>query len=247
LANVVSIHETIGPSEIHHYNRLRAATVSASNPPGVPLGDALEVLERHLESSLPAGFDWTVSGQAQDLQESFFYLSIALVFSVVFIYLVLAAEFESFLHPLTILMALPLAGIGAFGGLWLVGMTFNIYSFIGIIMLLGMATKNAILLIDYSNVLRRRGYELVEAAREAARVRLRPILMTTFSTVLGMLPIALGFGAGGEARAPLGVAVAGGLLATTFLTIVVVPVVYTLLEAGRRRVVSLVRSTGETA
>jgi multidrug efflux pump subunit AcrB len=161
------------------------------------------------------------------------------VLSVVFIYLVLSAQFESFLYPVTILVALPLAGIGAFGGLWALGMTFNIYSFIGIIMLLGMATKNAILLIDYTNVLRRRGYELVEAAKQAARVRLRPVLMTTFSTVLGMLPIALGFGAGGEARAPLGVAVAAGLIATTFLTIVVVPVVYTLMDRLQRLVLRL--------
>lgn len=247
LGNVVSLKETIGPSEIHHFNRLRAATVSASTPPEVPLGDALGVLEGHLDETLPETFEWTVTGQAQDFQESFFYLTIALVFSVVFIYLVLSAQFESFLHPLTILVALPLAGIGAFGGLWLLGMTFNIYSFIGIIMLMGMATKNAILLIDYSNVLRRRGLDVLEAAREAARVRLRPVLMTTFSTVLGMLPIALGFGAGGEARAPLGVAVAGGLLATTFLTIVVVPVVYTLFDALQRRIVRLASSRDEDA
>jgi multidrug efflux pump subunit AcrB len=154
---------------------------------------------------------------------------------VVFIYLVLSAQFESFLHPLTILVALPLAGIGAFGALWLFRMTFNIYSFIGVIMLLGMATKNAILLIDFTNVLRRRGLGLVDAAKEAAHVRLRPVLMTTFSTVLGMLPIALGFGAGGEARAPLGVAVACGLLATTFLTLVIVPVVYTLFDALQQK------------
>ncbi len=237
LGNLASISEAIGPSEIHHYNRLRAATVSASTPPGVALGDALAGVEQHLESSLPPGFEFDITGQAQDFRESFFYLTLALVFSVVFIYLVLSAQFESFLHPLTILVALPLAGIGAFGGLWALGMTFNIYSFIGVIMLMGMATKNAILLIDFTNVLRRRGAGLVEAAKEAAHVRLRPVLMTTFSTVLGMLPIALGFGAGGEARAPLGVAVAAGLLATTFLTLVVVPVVYTLFDALQQRLV----------
>ena len=235
LGNLATVEERIGPSEIHHFNRLRAATVSASTPPGVPLGDALAELEAYLADTLPSDFDYEITGQARDFGESFYYLTVALVFSVVFVYLVLAAQFESFLHPLTILMALPLAAIGAFGGLWLLGMTFNIYSFIGLIMLLGMATKNAILLIDFTNVLRRRGYEVVEAAREAAHVRLRPVLMTTFSTVLGMLPIALGYGAGGEARAPLGVAVAGGLLATTFLTIVVVPVVYTLFDDGLRR------------
>ena len=245
LGTLVDVGESIGPSEIHHFNRLRSATVSASTPPGVALGDALEEVEAHLAESLPAGIDHTISGQAQDFEESFFYLTIALVFSVVFIYLVLAGQFESFIQPLIILVALPLAAVGAFGALYLLGMTFNIYSFIGVIMLLGMATKNAILLIDFTNVLRRRGLGIVEAAREAANVRLRPVLMTTFSTVLGMLPIALGFGAGGEARAPLGVAVAAGLVATTFLTIVVVPVVYTLVEEGRRRLRERVRGTSD--
>ncbi len=245
LGNLASVEETIGPSEIHHFNRLRSATISASNPPGVALGDAIERLETYLSDSLPPGFQFRVAGQAQDFKESFFYLTIALVFSVVFIYLVLSAQFESFLYPLTILVALPLAGIGAFGGLWVLGMTFNIYSFIGIIMLLGMATKNAILLIDYTNVLRQRGFELIAAAKEAAHVRLRPVLMTTFSTVLGMLPIALGFGAGGEARAPLGVAVAAGLVATTFLTIVVVPVVYTLMDQLQQRVLRTVRGSSQ--
>ena len=191
LGNLATITETIGPSEVHHFNRLRSATISASTPPGVALGDALERLEQYLAESLPPEVEFTVAGQAQDFKESFFYLTIALVFSIVFIYLVLSAQFESFLHPLTILVSLPLAGIGAFGALWALGMTFNIYSFIGVIMLLGMATKNAILLIDFTNVLRQRGYELIEAAKEAARIRLRPVLMTTFSTVLGMLPIAL--------------------------------------------------------
>jgi len=168
--------------------------------------------------------------QAQDFGESFYYLTIALIFAVVFVYLVLSAQFESFIYPLTILLALPLAGVGAVAALWALGMTFNIFSFIGFIMLMGMATKNAILLIDYTNVLRARGLELFEATKQAAKVRFRPVMMTTFSTVLGLLPIALGFGAGGEARAPLGVAVASGLLVTTFLTLIVIPVVYTLVD-----------------
>ena len=245
--NVASIRESIGPSEIHHFNRLRAATVSSSTPPGVALGDALAVLEGRLAETLSGTFDYELTGEAQDFEESFFYLTLALVFSVIFIYLVLSAQFESFLHPLTILVALPLAGIGAFGALWLLDMTFNIYSFIGVIMLLGMASKNAILLIDFTNVLRRRGRGPIEAAKEAAHVRLRPVLMTTFSTVLGMLPIALGFGAGGEARAPLGVAVASGLLATTFLTLVVVPVVYTLFDAVQRRLAARASRKDEAA
>ncbi|MFO7820760.1 MAG: efflux RND transporter permease subunit [Lentisphaeria bacterium] len=228
LGNLITIKETVGPSEIHHFNRRRAVTISSSNPPGVALGDALSKLENYLNRTLGDDFSHTVSGMAQDFKESFYYLSITLIFAVVFIYLVLAAQFESFLHPLTILMALPLASVGAFGSLWAFGMTFNILAFIGLIMLLGIVTKNAILLVDYANVLRARGRSLFEAAGEAAETRFRPVLMTAVSTILGMLPIALGFGAGGEARAPLGVSVSMGMVSATLLTLVVIPVVYTL-------------------
>jgi hydrophobe/amphiphile efflux-1 (HAE1) family protein len=241
LGNIVSFEETIGPSEIHHYNRLRSVTISASNPPGYALGDALDKLTDHVEATLPASFDYEPAGQAKEYRESFYYLSITIVFSVVFIYLVLAAQFESLLHPLTILLTLPLATVGAFGSLWLLGMSFNIYSFIGTIMLLGMVTKNAILLVDYTNVLVARGRDVTEAAREAARVRFRPVLMTAISTMLGMTPIALGFGAGGEARAPLGVAVAMGLFTATALTLLVIPVLYVLLDRAQRALVGLLR------
>jgi multidrug efflux pump len=230
LGNLVEIEETIGPSEIHHFNRLRSVTISASTPPGVALGDALNKLQNHLDENLPSGFDYTVTGTARDFKESFYYLTITIVFSVVFIYLVLAAQFESFLHPLTILMTLPLAGIGAFGALYVLDLTFSMFAFIGLIMLLGLVTKNAILLLDYANVLAARGRSTIEAARESARVRFRPVLMTAISTVLGMMPIALGFGAGAEARSSLGVAVAAGMLASTALTLLVIPVVYTLFD-----------------
>ncbi len=230
LDNVVDFRETVGPSAIHHFNRLRSATISAGTPPGVALGDALARLREHLDRNLPAGFDYAVTGQAQDFKESFYYLGIALVFAAVFIYLVLCAQFESFVQPFIILIALPLAGIGALGALWALDMTLNIYSFIGLIMLLGMATKNSILMVDYSNTLAREEEDVATAATRAARVRFRPVVMTTISTVLGLLPIALGYGAGGEARAPLGVAVSAGLLATTVLTLLIVPVLYTLVR-----------------
>ncbi|MFW5733783.1 MAG: efflux RND transporter permease subunit [Oceanidesulfovibrio sp.] len=228
--NIVRFEETIGPSEIHHFNRLRSATISASTPPGVALGDVLEALTAHLQDSLPSDFEFTFTGTTQDFQESFFYLTITLGFSIVFIYLVLAAQFESFIQPFIILVALPLAGVGAVLGLYLLDMPLGIFTFIGFIMLMGMATKNAILMIDYTNVLRGRGSAYPEAARQAAELRFRPVVMTTVSTVLGLLPIALGFGAGGEARAPMGVAVACGLTMTTLLTLVVLPVIYTLVQ-----------------
>ncbi len=230
LGNLVEIEESIGPSEIHHFNRLRSVTLSASTPPGVALGSALTKLEDYLDGTLSEEFDYALAGQAKDFEESFYYLTIATLFAVVFIYLVLAAQFESFLHPFTILISLPLATIGAFGMLYLLDLTINIFTFIGLIMLLGLVTKNAILLLDYANVLRARGKTTIDAAQQAARTRFRPVLMTAISTVLGMMPIALGFGAGAEARSSLGVSVAAGMMASTLLTLVVIPVVYSLLD-----------------
>jgi len=231
LANLVSIEEGVGPSEIHHFNRGRAVTISAQIPPGIALGTSLTKLNNYLEQELPADFKTDVTGRAQDFKESFFYLTMALVFAVVFIYLVLGGQFESFLHPFTILMTLPLAGVGAFGALYYFKMTINIFSFIGIIMLLGLVTKNGILLVDYANVLVARGYSVIEAAKQAAQVRFRPVLMTAISTILGMMPIALGYGAGGTARSPMGVAITMGMFASTALTLLVIPVVYTLFDA----------------
>jgi hydrophobe/amphiphile efflux-1 (HAE1) family protein len=228
LAGLVAMEEDIGPSEIHHFNRLRSATISASTPPDATLGDVMSDLSAYLERTLPPGFSYTFTGQSQDFQESFANLSLTMIFSVVFIYLVLAAQFESFTQPLLILIALPLAGVGAAVGLYLMNLPNGIYAFIGLIMLMGMAAKNAILMMDYTNILAKRGSTSREAAREAAKVRFRPVIMTTISTVLGLLPIALGLGAGGEARMPMGVAVTCGLLATTLLTLGVLPVVYTV-------------------
>jgi multidrug efflux pump subunit AcrB len=234
LANLIRFEETIGPSEIHHFNRMRAATISGSTRPGVPLGEALDKLVAHVRTEFSHEISYEMTGEAERMRESFYYLSITIVFSILFIYLVLAAQFESLIHPFTILMALPLATIGAFGALWIFGMPFSVFAFIGLIMLLGLVTKNAILLIDYANVLVTRGRGVHEAAEESARTRFRPVLMTAVSTVLGMLPIALGFGAGGEVRAALGVSVAAGLLGATALTLIVIPVVYTLIDDARR-------------
>ncbi|MFP3979917.1 MAG: efflux RND transporter permease subunit [Desulfobacterales bacterium] len=245
MANLVDLEEGIGPSEIHHFNRGRSTTISSDLPPDVPLGTALAKVENYIDTEIPSEFKSSITGQSRDFRESFFYLTMALVFAVVFIFLVMSGQFESFLHPLTILMALPLAGVGAFGALWAMGMTMNIFSFIGIIMLLGLVTKNAILLVDYANVLVARGNAVMDAARQAARVRFRPVLMTAISTILGMMPIALGYGAGGEARAPMGVAISMGMFAATALTLLVIPVAYTLFNAlqvkiMRHRLLSLV-------
>ncbi len=230
LDNLITYEETAGPSQINRYNRLRSATITTNTPPGVPMGDAVAALEKYLEEELPPGTDYEMAGLSQIFGESFYYLSVTILFSIIFIYLVLAAQFESFIHPLTIMTALPLATVGAFGSLWIFGLNFNVYAFIGVIMLMGMVTKNSILLIDYTNTLVGRGRAPAEAAFEAAKERFRPILMTAISTILGMTPIAIGFGAGGEARAPLGLSVAAGLISATFLTLLVIPVVYTFYD-----------------
>lgn len=223
---LVTFVENVGPSEINRYNRMRSTTISAQTPPGAALGDAVEELEAYLRDELPADARYDFAGQAEMFEESFYYLTIALGLSLIFIYLVLAAQFESLLLPIAIMMALPLATTGAFGSLWLLDMPLSIFAFIGLIMLLGLVTKNSILLVDYTNVLIARGYSTIEAAKEAGKDRFRPVLMTAFSTMLGMMPIAVGFGAGGEVRSPLGVCVAAGLFTSTALTLIVIPVVF---------------------
>ena len=246
LANLVEIEEAVGPSAIHHFNRIRSTTISGSLAAGTTLGEALGTLEDYLAGNLPDDFDYEFAGQTQSFVESFQNLTITVIFSVAFIYLVLCAQFESFVQPLVILLSLPLALVGSTLALWAFGMPFGIVAFIGFIMLLGMATKNAILLVDYTNVLLARGRDLTDGTQEAAHVRFRPVIMTTVSTVLGISPIALGYGAGGEARAPMGVAVLFGLLATTFLTLVVIPVVYVLVRRLQDKMLRKVRARNQT-
>lgn len=229
LANVVNVKETVAPKELNHFNRVRSATITASMVPGVSLGQALNDLDRIADASLPPTIKRDLTGQSREFRESSSALYFLFAFAVVFIYLVLAAQFESFIHPLTILLSVPLAVAGALAALFAFGQTMNIYSQIGLIMLIGLVTKNAILIVEFANQLRERGQRLFEAVAEAATVRLRPILMTSFATIFGILPIAIGLGAGAESRRPLGIAVVGGMLLSTFLTLILVPVVYTLL------------------
>ena len=182
------------------------------------------------ELRFPAGVSGTFTGSGDLMKESFESINFSLFLAVVLIYMILASQFESFIHPLTIMLSLPLSVGGALGALALTGRTLNIFSMIGMIMLMGLVTKNAILLVDYTGRLRSRGMEKTEAILTAGPIRLRPILMTAFSTIAGMLPIAIGLGAGAETRAPMGTCVVGGLVTSTLLTLVVVPVVYSLLD-----------------
>ncbi len=230
LANVVRVDETLAPKELNHYNRVRSAKITANLVPGVSLGQALDDLDRVAAEKLPAGMKRDYAGQSLEYKSSSSGLYFMFLLAIVFIYLVLAAQFESFIHPLTILLSVPLAIFGALLTLFVFGQSLNIYSQIGLIMLIGLVTKNAILIVEFANQLRGQGKPVVDAVIEAATIRLRPILMTSFATIFGVLPIAIGFGAGAESRRPLGLAVVGGIFFSTFLTLVLVPVLYTLLS-----------------
>jgi hydrophobic/amphiphilic exporter-1 (mainly G- bacteria), HAE1 family len=229
LRNLVRIQEGGGPSVINRVDRQRAVTLFA-NLEGKPLGQAIQELDGIAAKILPDDYVPRYRGSASMMGESFGYLVFALVLGVIMAYMVLAAQFESFVHPFTVLLAMPLSFIGAFGGLMLMGKTINIYSFIGLILLMGLVKKNGILLVDYTNVLRERGISRREAILQAGPVRLRPILMTTFAMVFGMLPVAFGLGEGSESRSPMGIAVIGGLLTSLFLTLLVVPAAYDLFD-----------------
>lgn len=232
LSNMVRFVEGGGPSVINRVDRQRAVTLFA-NLEKKPMGQAMEELNGITNKVLPSDFSASYKGQANVMQESFQYLLFAVLLGVVMAYMVLAAQFESFIHPFTVLLSMPLSFIGAFGALFMTGKTLNVFSYIGLILLLGLVKKNAILLVDYTNTLRARGVERREAILEAGPVRLRPILMTTFAMIFGMLPVALGVGEGAETRSPMGVAVIGGLLTSLFLTLVVVPAAYDLFDDGQ--------------
>jgi HAE1 family hydrophobic/amphiphilic exporter-1 len=235
LASIVAVERGVGPSEIARLDGRRQITVLA-NLEGVALGDAMTIVGNAAGQHVPSDVSTKFIGMAEIMTESFEYMIIALGLAVVLVYMILAAQFDSFLQPIAIMVSLPLSFVGAFGALFLSGMTMNIFSMIGLIMLMGLVTKNAILLIDFTNAARKQGADIVDALVEGGRVRLRPILMTTAAMIFGMLPVALAISEGGEARAPMGVAVIGGLLTSTLLTLIVVPVVYLLFErlAGAR-------------
>ena len=232
LSNVVKVSENVGPSAVNHYDRKRSVILSA-NLEGIDLGAAIEKVTEATKASLPPGFSTALAGESREFVRGSRGLSITFFLALAAVFLVLAAQFESFIHPFTIMLALPLATFGALAGLAMFGMTLNVYSFIGLIMLMGLVTKNSILLVDYANVLRDAGATPMDAVARAGRVRLRPILMTAASTIVGIVPVALGLGAGSESRRPLGVSVLIGMTTSTLLTLYVVPVFYTLVESAK--------------
>jgi hydrophobic/amphiphilic exporter-1 (mainly G- bacteria), HAE1 family len=231
LGSLTSTVTAASPTEINRRDLARQITVS-SNLDNLPIGTAVTYVEEASKRiNMPPGYSLNLSGEAEDMAESFGYMAESLLLAVIFVYLILAAQFESFFEPFSIMLSLPLSIVGMAGMLKLTGDTVNIMSLIGLIMLMGLVTKNAILLVDYAKVLRERdGLERREAVIMAGHTRLRPIIMTTLAMIFGMLPLFMAIGAGAEMRAPMARAVVGGLLTSTILTLLVVPVMYTILD-----------------
>ena len=237
--NLITYEVSRGPNVINRFDRMRSVTLYA-NVEGIPAGEGLTEVEKTVAKYLPQDGNWSTAlvGKTKIFRESFYYLTHALLIAILVIYMVLCIQFESFVHPFTMMIALPLCMIGVFGALLITGKTLNIFSFIGIIMLMGIVTKNGILLVDFANQQRRKGMNKVEAMLTAGPIRLRPILMTASAVVIGVVPVALALSEGGETRAPMAVAVIGGMVSSTFLTLLVVPIVYLMLDDAQEWIVT---------
>jgi HAE1 family hydrophobic/amphiphilic exporter-1 len=233
LKAVADIRTAMGPAEIRRRDQARVAVISANLGFGDLAAAVTEVGNILSDVAMPDEVSATVSGQSAEMDESFRSMMFTLAMAVFLVYLVMASQFESLLHPFVILFTIPLALVGAILALYLTGTTVNVVVFIGLIMLAGIVVNNAIVLVDLINQLRAEGKSRSDAIVEAGGARLRPILMTTLTTTLGLLPMALGFGQGAEVRAPMAITVIGGLLVSTFLTLLVIPVVYSLIDRKR--------------
>jgi hydrophobe/amphiphile efflux-1 (HAE1) family protein len=234
LSSVVNMVENSSPPQLYHYNRYKSATISAALAPGKTVGDGVIAMERIGKELLDESFTSSLSGPSRDFAESSSNTSFAFALALILIYLVLSAQFESFIDPLTIMITVPLALAGALISLYITGQTVNIFSQIGMIMLVGLVTKNGILIVEFANQKREQGITKLKATIEASTQRLRPILMTSLATALGALPIALSLGAAATSRIPLGVVIVGGLTISLALTLFIIPAVYTYLSRNKK-------------
>ncbi len=234
--NVVTVRESTTPPSLYHFNRYKSATISAGLAPGKTVGDGIEAMNEISRELLDDTFSTSLAGSSRDFAESAGNTSFAFLLALVLIYLSLAAQFESFVDPLIIMFTVPLAICGAYISLKIFGQTLNIFSQIGMIMLIGLVTKNGILIVEFANQKREEGLSKFDAVLEAARLRLRPILMTSFAMALGSLPIALSLGDAATSRQPLGIVIVGGILFSLILTLFVIPAMYTFLSRRRKQV-----------
>lgn len=232
--NLVKMEEVANPPTIFHFNRFKSATVQAGLAPGKTIGDGIKEMERIADVVLDDTFTTSLAGASRDYAESSSNTSFAFFLALILIFLVLAAQFESFIDPFIIMITVPLALAGAVLSLKLFGQTLNIFSEIGIIMLIGLVTKNGILIVEFANQKRRAGELKIPAAIDAAVARLRPILMTTLATTLGALPIALAIGSAGKSRIPLGIVIVGGMLFALILTLYIVPALYSYMSSKKK-------------
>ncbi len=228
LSNLVKVRESVAPRELNHFNQRRSVTITANLAPSYSLGEALQYMDGLAQKTLPPGYATELNGVSREFRSSSGALGLVFVLALLFIFLVLSAQFESFVDPFVILLSVPLSMVGALLALKLTGGTLNVYSQIGLITLVGLITKHGILIVEFSNQLRQQGMDIMAAVTEAASLRLRPILMTTGAMVLGAVPLALASGAGAESRQQIGWVIVGGMSLGTLLTIFVVPTVYTL-------------------
>ena len=233
LDTIAQFNQKLGPAVISRYDLQYAGFFYAD--PTMPLGEALEKLRALTDELLPPGYTISLMGQAEEFGKTAYYMMFTFILATALVYMVLASQFNSFVQPLIVMVAQPLAMIGGVGGLWLLGHTLNIYSMIGIVLLIGLVAKNSILLIDLTNQSRAEGKDIHTALSESCPIRLRPVLMTSLTVILALFPAALGLGAGADTNGPLSVAVIGGMITSTLLTLVVVPVVYSLVESWIER------------
>jgi HAE1 family hydrophobic/amphiphilic exporter-1 len=233
LENVVRIEERTGPLSISRQNRTRVIKVTAALTGERPLSDAVGDLQSLItrEAPTPLSMDMEFTGTSEEMMTSFTSLGYALALAAALVYMVMASQFESLLHPLIVMFSVPFAAIGLVGALLATGTTFNLVAFVGAILLVGIVVNNAIVLVDYMNTLRRRGAGLRDAIIHGGKTRLKPILMTSLTTILGLLPMALGWGIGSELRAPMGRAVVGGLTTSTAITLILIPTLYWMVES----------------